>query len=283
MPQEPTMDTFIAILPPRQPEGIQGWRVTPAHQLYRLGAHLLRAEGVPPPRGGLMVLGDRGFDGLGSAAALGQEVLRECQARGFSGAVLDFEGILPPLEGLCARLDGALPAQNMTLYVPERYAPRAPHARVLVSSALSGGSLRQRLEEALDRFGPERVVLALERSAEDFSLPSPTGSGRPLSREELDELMARMNPAVFFSSELCARYFTYMSRQSGAHFVLFDDGDTLRRKVETARSLSIHTFLAPWQELAPHAEAMGIPRAVRPARTPPGRGGGGPGMRRPYR
>ena len=36
-----------------------------------------------------------------------------------------------------------------------------------------------------------------------------------------------------------------MSRESGAHFVLFDDGATLRRKLEAAQSLSIRTVLAP--------------------------------------
>ena len=51
-------DTFIAVLPPHRLGEIQGWRVTPAYQGYRLGARLLRAEGTAPPRGGLMMLGD---------------------------------------------------------------------------------------------------------------------------------------------------------------------------------------------------------------------------------
>ena len=72
--------------------------------------------------------------------------------------------------------------------------------------------------------------------------------------------MARLSPAVFFSGELCARYFTYMGRDNGAHFVLFDDGDTLRRKVEVARRLGIHTFLAPWAEIGPYAAQLGVQR-----------------------
>ena len=144
---------------------------------------------------------------------------------------------------------------------------------MLVSSALSGGSLRQRLEEALERFGGGRMALALERVAEDFFLPSPTGSGQPLSQEELSARMEQLRPSVFFSGELCARYFTYMSRESGAHFVLFDDGDTLRRKLEVARSLGIHTFLLPWQEAAPHLEQLGVKRSVPAGRGPQNRGG----------
>ena len=40
-----------------------------------------------------------------------------------------------------------------------------------------------------------------------------------------------------------------------------DDEDTLRCKLEVARSLSIHTFLAPWAEVADCAAGLGIRRA----------------------
>jgi hypothetical protein len=51
-----------------------------------------------------------------------------------------------------------------------------------------------------------------------------------------------------------------MSRENGAHFVLFDDGDTLRHKTEVARRLGIRTFLAPWAEIGPYAAQTGIQR-----------------------
>lgn len=257
MPQ----DTFIVTLPPRQLSALRGWQVTPAHLAYRLGPgpHLFRADNTSP-RGGLMVVDDQDFDGLGQTGPLCQEILRECQARGFSGAILDFEGRLPPLEQIASRMDEQFARRGWTLFVSERYGPYAPHARVLIPSALSGGSLQRRLEDALERFGESRVVLALEKRAEDFFLPSPTGSGQPLTGRELEDMMARLSPSVFFSGELCARYFTYMSRDNGAHFVLFDDGDTLRRKVEVARRLNLHTFLAPWAEIGPYAAQLGVPR-----------------------
>ena len=255
-------DTFIITLPPRQLPLLQGWRVTPAHLAYRLGpgAHLFRSEGTAPHKGGLMVVDDQEFSPLAPTGPLCQEVIRECQARSFSGAILDFENCLPPLEQIAARLDEQFARRGWTLLVPERYGAHAPHSRVMIPSALSGGSLQKRLEEALERFGESRVVLALEKRAEDFYLPSPTGSGQPLTDQELAELKRRLSPSVFFSGELCARYFTYMSRENGAHFVLFDDGDTLRHKTEVARRLGIRTFLAPWAEIGPYAAQTGIQR-----------------------
>lgn len=257
MPQ----DTFIITLPPRQLPALQSWRVTPAHLAYRLGPgpHLFRADSTAP-RGGLMVVDDQDFDGLGPTGPLCQEILRECQARGFSGAVLDFENRLPPLEQIAGQLDEQFARRGWSLFVSERYGPKAPHARVMIPSALSGGSLQQRLVEALERFGESRVALALEKRAEDFYLPSPTGSGQPLNEQELEALRERLRPSVFFSGELCARYFTYMSRDNGAHFVLFDDGDTLARKLDVARGLNIRTFLAPWAEVSPYAARLGIQR-----------------------
>ena len=107
------------------------------------------------------------------------------------------------------------------------------------------------------------MALALQRVAEDFFLPSPSGSGTPLSQDELHRRIHQLSPSIFFSQELCARYFTYMSRESGAHFVLFDDGATLRRKLEAAQSLDIHTVLAPWPEIADVTVALGLYPAER--------------------
>lgn len=264
-----TRDTIIITTPPQTLRSVQGWDVTPGHLAYRVGRgpHLLRAGGgTVQPRGGIMVVDDQGFDGLGDPGPLCQEVVRECSARGFTGAVLDFDAKLPPLERMAATLEEGFARRGWTLYVPESYGARLQRARVMISSALSGGSLALRLEEASGCFGADRVALALQRVAEDFALPSSTGNGQPLTREELAQKRRQMNPSVFFSGELCARYFTYMNREGGAHFVLFDDGDTLRRKMEVARRAGIHTFLAAWPEVADCVEQLGLQRAQSRAR-----------------
>lgn len=82
----------------------------------------------------------------------------------------------------------------------------------------------------------------------DFSLPSPTGQGTPLTGQELARLMEREAPAVFFSPELCARYFTY-TRSGETHFILFDDGETLRRKLRAAASLGCAAAFLMWPEI----------------------------------
>ena len=265
MPQE----TFLVTVPPQQLRLLRGREVTPAHLAYRMGPgpRLLRAG--TPARGGWMVLSDCGFQGLGSRDILCQEIVTECRSREFSGVILDFDRRLPPLEQLAARLDGLLPHRGLTLAVPEAYGHCTQRARVIIPVAISGGTLRQRLEEAGQQFGRDRITLSLEAAAEDFLLPSPTGCGTPLSSEQLAGLRERLRPSVFFSQELCARYFTYMENGSG-HFVLFDDGDTLKRKTDAARQSGVTSFLLPWTILPLCAGVPGFfggtpPKTNRPA------------------
>ena len=249
----PLKDMLILTTPPNGLAQARETGLTIGHMAYRVGRgpHLFRS-GVPVPlRAGLMVVDAKGFDGRGEPGVLCQEILRECAARGFGGVICDFEGrTIPLLERVLSQLDEMLARKGLTLHVPEGYGHCTPKARVLIPSALSGGSLTQRLEESILRFGgPERITLAIQRVAEDFFLPSPTGSGRPMSREELTRQLSERAPSVFFSNELCARYYTYMSRENGAHFILFDDAMSIRKKIQVARSLGISRAVAALPEI----------------------------------
>ena len=179
------MQTSMKLLltaPPDQCRAALRFGLPVAHVAYRVGGgpHLFRASIPVSVRGGLMVIDNTGFDGRGEAGPFCQEVLRECMARGYDGILCDFEG--HPLQVLAqaVRTLGELTKKRgWPLYVTEAYAPFSDSAIALIPPALSGGSLQQRLQEAVERFGAARVALAVERVAEDFFLPSPTGQGMP--------------------------------------------------------------------------------------------------------
>lgn len=230
----------------------RSWGVPMAHMAYRVGGgpHLFRANLPVPVKGGVMMIDDLGFDGLGEPGNFCQEVLRECSVRGYSGVICNFDRPHPLLGQIVATLQPMLERQRKNLYTSEAYAQRDPAIRVLIPSALSGGSLRQRLREAADRYGPDRVVLAVERVAEDFYLPSPTGQGIPLTQAELQTRIQERAPSIFFSGELCAHYFTYMNKQSGAHFILFDDAASIRQKLQVAQQLGIRQALLAYPDVA---------------------------------
>ena len=243
---------LILAAAPTEVMAARAYGLTLAHMAYRGegGAHGLRADLRGSARGEHLLVGDAGFDGRGHPGPFCQEVLRECAARGYTGVVCDFDRHFPVLARAVEELSPLLARRGWPLYVSEPYGPHSETAKVLIPTALSGGTLRGRLEEAAARYGAGRVALAVERSAADFYLPAPNGHGQPLSQAELKALLDEREPAVFFSNELCAHYFTYMSRQTGAHFVLFDDAASIRKKLYLARSLDISDAILPYPAVA---------------------------------
>ena len=220
------------------PLGHMAWHVGP-------GPALLAHSVGMSMRGGVMVLSDAGFSDLprqpDSAAVSGmaRDLTGEMGRRGFGGLACDFEQRRSPaLERLVGELAGSLRRKNLSLYVPEHYA-HCGDACVLISTAITQGSLAARLRQAVERHGqPGRLFLDVECLALDITLPSPGNTGKRLSREELAALLRERGGQSFFSAELCARYFTYRNADEH-HFVIYDDGGTLRQKAQTAARLGL--------------------------------------------
>lgn len=221
-----------------------------AHVAYRVGqeGRLTRQNLLMQTRGGFMVLGDQGCGAIRDRSALCRDIWRECGSRGFSGVVADFE--LPPSQDRTAFLEAlsqVLSRNGKQLFVPEIYGEQIPLASVMICTAISGGVFRQRLEEAQQRFSG-RVALDLQRLRMEFPLPCPSGEGRPLTAAALQELMEQRQPAVFYSADLCAKYFTY-TQENSSHFILFDDAGTLQRKLQTGQSMGLKTAFVMYPEV----------------------------------
>lgn len=243
--------TLYLLAPPQLQGGLASYGLTMAHPAYRVGQgpHLFRTQLPTPLTGGVMVLDHREFDGAGKAELFCQEVVRECAARSFQGVFCDFEGApLPVLERAVALLAPTFQKRGWSLYVPPSYAAHAPAAKVVLSTALSGGSLRRYLREAIDGYGVQRVALGLQWSCEDFVLPARDGSGRSMTRAELSELLEKRRPAVYFSDDLCAHYFTYMPTGGSPHFILYDDGESMEKKLRMAAEMGIGEAFLPCPE-----------------------------------
>ena len=234
--------------PPEQPARAQQYGLTPAHMAYRVGGgpHLFRSQSPVSIRGGIMVVDHQGYDGRGNPESFCQEVVRECSARSFQGVFFDFEGApIPVLRRAVEHLAPIFQRRRWSLYVPESYALSASAVKIVIPTALSGGSLKQRLSQAVQTYGVDHIVLGLEWVAEDFMLPAMSGSGKVLTREELDRLLGQRSPAVYFSDELCAHYFTYMHTGQSAPFVLYDDASSMTKKLYVASALGIREGFLP--------------------------------------
>lgn len=226
-------------------------RFRPVRAAYRVGERLLSAVENTSLRGGVMLIGDSRE--CGAPDVLSRDILRECLRRDYDGVVLDWHpngtdrGTLTALMGqLCDQYD-------RRLFVPERYAAYAPHAAVLLNTAVSGGTLKNCLNNGVQRFGAERLALDLERLRMDFLLPLTAGIRRSLTMPELRKLCE--GRSIYFSEELCARYFTYRAGNDN-HYVLFDDAQTLRKKAALAENMGIREGFFALPEIADIAGAL---------------------------
>lgn len=241
------MHVYLTVTPDKLRSAMRYTRSI-AHMAYRIGqdGRLVR-QNLPRTQGGIMVLSDQNCGPIQTPAMLCRDVWMECASRNFSGVLADFE--LPRSQDriqFLQKLGPILARNGRQLFVPEEYGRDIAQAAVLICTALSGGCLRQRLEEARECFGP-RLALDLQRLRMSFPLPCPSGEGCPMSQEELQKLMEDQCPTVFFSQDLCAKYFTYPC-DGNARFVLFDDGETLQKKIRLGNELGIHTGFLVYPE-----------------------------------
>lgn len=222
-----------------------------AHMGYRIGpgGGLLRDSLPSTLRSGYLMLSDYGFSASAGWEEFCRELLRECAERHYEGVVADFETQENPrLGALLKELFPLLEKQKLSLYVPESYAGFCPGARVLVSTALSGGTLGHRLGEAVHKFGASRIALDVERVSMIFSLPCPGGSGTVLPSFSLQRLLTENEPSVFFSWELCAYYFLLMEKD-GYRLVLYDDACSILQKLHLARQYGIREAFLVFPEI----------------------------------
>lgn len=245
------MQTYLAVTPEESREAGKYGRAF-AHVAYRIGpgSTMLRQNLLLQTRGGLLSVSDREAPLIEDPQALCAAVQRECGRRGYGGVLLDFEE-RPRRDRLAfvEQLGRTLSAGRRALYLPESYAQATPVGVPLLCTAISGGSFAQRLQEAASaQGGAARLALDVQRLRMDFRLPARSGEGEPLTEEAFRGLREREQPSVFFSKDLCARYFTY-NREGETHFVLFDDADTLAQKLRTGAAMGFAAAFLMWPEV----------------------------------
>lgn len=212
-----------------------------ARMIYRIGRgyHLYKAHASNHARGGLMVVDTDGYSGGGPASALIGEILFECEKRGYKGIVFDIGNApVSMLQHLASYLAEEAQKRGIRLFVPEALHSAGENAVVLIPTALSGGTLTGHIGEAADKYGISRIALEIERVRMDFTLPAANGSGKELSAYELDALIEQHKTQSFFSKDLYAYYFNYRDKK-GTHFVLYDNGASIKRKLQAAGSAGV--------------------------------------------
>ena len=212
---------------------------------YALGDQgRLRRTALPPEtRDTLMGICDQGFSpGRADAASFVRDVLYEIQRLGYTGVLADWEGICQTRVAFLQQLDQALAERQLPLYAPRPYAPHLSAARLVTPCCVTGGSLEEMLREQIGAFGAQRLAMDLTPLCQSFTLPCHYAHGQTLTPAQCRAKLQEYGSSLFFSREMCIKYFTYMDQERQVHYVLFDDASTLQRKIQLCRSLGISSF-----------------------------------------
>jgi|GEM_PF-195520 len=199
-------------------------------------------------RGCVMVIDDAELANISDElkSKIAGVIFSEAVRRSFSGVLLDFEKdeSRPVAESIVKLLS----SQNIPVCIPAKFSALSNDARILLPLAVSGGSLSAFLDDILASFPPSRLVIEIPRICADFSIPATDPDGKRLSQEELTVLISEHRANIFFSRDLCAKYFTYRDKNADPHFVLFDDASTLKSKLYAVAARSIGTALVLYNE-----------------------------------
>jgi hypothetical protein len=222
-----------------------------AHFAYEVGPdlRLLRRRIPDSLRGGLMILTDSD-EGLyeGDVARLCEEMERECEARAFEGVVADFETAgRSHLEQFVSECTPLLTRKGLAVYTAIAYAHCCRESRVIVPCAPVSGSVRKILADAKERFEGRHLALEMERLARLLTLPH-QGEGDRIDRKTLAALVKGRQ--VFFSQELSAHYFTYKEPTGDTRFVVYDDSQSLFKKMRLAAHMGISEGFLLYPEVA---------------------------------
>ncbi len=183
-------------------------------------------DGLPPAPEGIMVLG-----GDLSSRRL-PEIVDECRKRKLTAVLAGF-GHSPALE--TERFCDGLLRRGLQPILTEYAWHRGCGAEMLLSSALTGGDLRERLREAKAKC--PALCLDLEKLCRACSPDGPRAAWDDLSSRELSALLRRGAAPAFSEALMCK------SLEAELHGVLrrvmFDDRETLCRKSALAASLGV--------------------------------------------
>lgn len=149
---------------------------------------------------------------------------------------------MPFFRTLSGLLDEACAIEHIPLWLPESCADASLDALALIGSDTSRGFFKSRMAEAAARF-PKRCILFLRPLRAIFRLPCPDG-GEALDADAARSLQG--GASVFFSDDLLCKYFEVEGEDA---LVLYDDRETVQKKLEAAEAAGFVAALAPFELL----------------------------------
>ncbi|MFI3227790.1 MAG: hypothetical protein R3Y09_10360 [Clostridia bacterium] len=160
------------------------------------------------------------------------DIFYEYKKFNFNGIFLDFHG--EEHSEFVYLLDERCYKEHIELYVPQKYAKVVDNAKIVISTAISGGNLQQIFEYSILQYGLNRICAEISLDAYEFDIPSYNDLSRKIVRPTKTDLTS-----VFFSENLCTNYYTKMTDSEHCVFTIFDDENSFKKKLEIIHKLTV--------------------------------------------
>lgn len=228
-------ETDIFKVHPRLNAAICGFAV-------RGDGHLYAKNNIPHDSSGYMFITFEALPQKRSIDRLGSEIVHICKKCGFAGIVLNgFKDMSADI-----LITGLKRRGIENIFITGDMKSALTCCRI-VSSAISGGTLRELLTKHVNEYGAENIALGAEFVRADFLLPALNGTGKELTLDETQALISKYRSPSFYSKDLETNYFSY-KEGGNAHMVLFDNSRSIRGKAELALSLGITKCFIAYDE-----------------------------------
>lgn len=190
----------------------------------------------------IMGIYDENFSNEENIKKICDDILFDYNSLNFKGIYLDFN--YENSVELVSKLDQYAYRNQIELYVPKAFAKVTNHAKIVIDMGISGGNISDILEYTKMEFGKDRVCAKISYNIRKFIVPNSQDSeGEILLNVDLHD------KEVFFSELLCTNYYTTMISEDKCEFVIFDNIQSLYKKIEVLHKVGIKNIFMDNKDL----------------------------------
>lgn len=181
----------------------------------------------------------------------------ECKRRGYSAVFLDTDE-LPKKENsnIFSKVSASLEKHGLSTFCPLAFANFCPRSIPVADGTVTGGVFEDELANFKKRH--HRIGISISRIISRFEMPVSDAEGTLLTPTDLRRFLQAFDGNIFFSPQLMTNYFLLSTCGSKCRYILFDDADTISKKLRTAKKLGFSDVFLIQREISDIARDIRI-------------------------
>ncbi len=183
----------------------------------------------------------------GASPYVAPGIYDECRKRSYSSVFLDCKSGDIEQDSLC-ELSGSLIRRGLKVYIPEALAGHCNGAVPVFQYNAYKDTLKRQLDYITKQH--KKPALSIPVICNRHTMPHEDDNCKTLSFREAMLLKSRCMAESFYSPALSANYFIFQDTDKSCGFCLFDDANSISRKIRLAKQYGIDTVFLVNKEIS---------------------------------